>query len=106
MIHNCCMKYLDDYEWPPLANVVLNSQIKFLKNVLKSKIPALSPFVSFDCPHNYSLRDNNNLPVKRFNKKIGQQSFSYWASKIYNLHIKLEVKMTIQLYDLVKFRDK
>ena len=86
IIHNCFVKYINEYDW--IEYELLTSRIKlyFLHKVISCKFsPTLLSILNEGMINKkYNLRNNDRLQVKRFNKSYGSKAFAYWAPKMWN----------------------
>lgn len=86
VIFNCFYNALHLYNWPDLSKHLFKIQAIFVFKVIKLKYaPNLfKSLISNNVNRPYTLRNSNNLQISRFNRSIGQKSFNYWATKIWN----------------------
>ena len=87
VIHNCYYSTLYKYDCTSLKYIFLKSQLVFIFKIMcLNYAPPLKELLAQKQP-NYSLRNSNHLKITRFNKKLGQNSFSYWAPALHNKFI-------------------
>ena len=95
-----CFQHLHLYDWPCLSKAIFIAQACFVYKIINMQYsPELKSTLNFNTNINYNLRNNQNLMLTRYNKNIGQKSFTYWASKLWNsLSINIRKSPTINIF--------